>query len=418
VAVIGVRVVAAILHLGFTLPLVARLGPAGAGRVVGAVSAIELASLVGRLGVPVELARWRRLRVDPGPAGGRHLPTGPILAGAAASAVGAAAIGALVDLPVPVLAVGAASVTVAQSLSGWQRGGARFVVASLAHPTPALLVGILGLAEGGDPLQWYVAGATLAAATQAVASRADLARPAGPLAAVVELARTAPLGAAGLANQAILVAVPVVLLHQGRPEAATVLALALGAYRPLSILQFGLNFTVGPTVAGPGDRPIDARQRVVLDRAAGLQQLALVPYALVGGAVMAAVGAGLLTGHPLPTLLWCWLVLLAGHAVALGTGPTGQLLMMRGNERATVRAALAGLVGAVVWFALPLAPWLRAAGAISASLAVQNAMTAHLAWICDRWLARPGTVLPSALREVARMAARMATAGPPPVGRR
>lgn len=394
IGVIGIRLVGAGLHLAFALPLVAVLGPDDAGRTLAAVSSIELASLVGRLGLPIELARRRRL-------GGRRtaLPVPSVAVAAAASGLVAAMLAWLTGLPPVHLVVGAGAVTVAQVLAGWQRGAERFLVASLAHPVPALSAATIALLVGGlAPLTAFVAGASIAAITQLALARSDLRLAASTRSAVAHLAGTAQLGAAGLANQAVLLSIPVLLVAQGHPEGATVFSLAVGAFRPLLILQAGLNFTVGPRLAAATGEPLTPRQRVVLDQAAGLQHLAFLPYAVLTGLAVAAASRGLLIGHPLPTLPGSWLILLIGHAVGVGTGPTGQVLLMRGNERATVGAALAGLAAAATWFVLPLPAWARAAGALSAALATQNALTAVGAWTNDRWIADPLTIWPSAWR--------------------
>lgn len=392
-AVLAVRCLGAALHLAFAVPLVAVRGPGDAGRILAAVSAIELASLIGRLGLPVELARRHRLE---GPAG--VLPTGELWLSMAASALVAAAIGLAVDLAPPALVIGAVTVTAGQTISGWHRGGGRYLLASLAHPAPALLAAVIGLAtDVGHPIWWYVGGATLGAGFQLRRAAGDLVWTSVGGRAAANLIGTLSLGVAGMANHALLLALPVLLVAQGHAETATVLSLALGAYRPILILQAGVNFTIGPSVAAALGVPLDAEQRRRLDRAAGIQQVAFVPYALVAGLAVAAAGAGLGIGHRLPTLLATWLILLLGHAIAIGTGPTGQLLLMRGNERSTVLAAAGGLLAALLCLLLPLEPWLRAGGAVSASLAVQNLLTARAVWGHDRWSARPDRVWPSGL---------------------
>lgn len=411
-AVVAVRALAAVLNLALALPLVRLVGPASAGTTLATIAAMELASLLARLGVPVELARRRRLDD-----GGSSLPAGTVVVTALASGVIGAAIASLSQLPVAALIVGSVSMTIGQNLGGWQRGAGRFVLASLAHPVPALLAAVIGLVFGGRGpavlAWWYVAGATTAAIVQVLAVRRASGRTAGspsgsgrfggPAALLVSARQalaTAPLGAAGLANQALLLAVPVVLVHRGQPAASAVLSLALGAYRPLAILQYGLNFTVGPAVAGTGDRPLDERQLAALDRAAGLQQMALLPYLLLGIGPVALIAGGVGTGQPLPTLLHTWLVLLIGHAVAYGTGPTGQVLMMRGHGLDTVAAAMLGLGSGLVCLLVPVAPWLQAAGAITVSLAVQNLLTADRAMARSGWLARPSVVIPVVQKDI------------------
>jgi len=406
-AVLAVRSVGAALHLAFAVPLVALRGPGDAGRILAAVSAIELASLAGRLGLPVELARRHRLDH-----GGGALPTGVLWLAMAASALVAATIGLIVDLAPTALVIGAVSVTAGQTISGWHRGGGRYLLASLAHPAPALLAAVTGLLTGiGQPIWWFVAGAVVGTVTQVRGAASDLTwTPIDPRAAA-ELIRTISLGLAGMANHALLLALPVLLVASGHAETATVLSLALGAYRPVLILQAGVNFTVGPSMAAAAGVPLLADQRRRLDRAAGIQQVAFVPYALIAGLAVAAAGAGVGIGHRLPTLLTMWLVLLVGHAIAIGTGPTGQLLLMRGNERSTIAAAAAGLLAAMACLRLPVEPWLQAGGAVSAAMAVQNLLTARAVWSHDRWLARPDRAVPAGLDGLATAARALGALG-------
>lgn len=396
--VLVARGVAAVLHLLMALALVRVFGATDAGAFLAAISAIELASLVGRLGLPVVLTR-DRARQGPNPS---HLPVPTLACAIVASAGLGGLLGWTVDRPW-LVAIGAAAVTVNWCAGAWLRGAARFLAGSALHPGGGLLALLLGLAAGFDrPVVAYVLGTcVVTAAVPAIVGGLATGPTAAWRRAPSSYLGSASAGIGGIVNQVVLLALPIVLVFQNEPRTATVFSLAVGAFRPLLLAQQATNFVVGPRLATVSAGGLTPGQRSQLDGASAVLHLAIVAYSPLALLALVVISRWLTGPDELPHLLRSWAVLLIGYAVAVGTGPAGQVLLMRDRERATVRAAFAGLAVGATWFLLVSTPWLRAVGALAATLATQNLGVAVATWRHERWrvrLASPADLLPPLAR--------------------
>lgn len=379
------RTASAAFQVLFSVVIVAREGPARAGVILAALAAIELAALIGRLGVPVLLTRRRSSSFPIA-----LLPSAVVALVAVNAAIAGLLLG-LVGSRILLVGAGSAIVAVNVCLGFWHRGASRFLLAAAAHPLGAILLATVGVVlDTGDPLVLYVVGALATTCCLAIAARDEIGYHPGPIGkAAAEYRATLEVGLAEIGNLLALRGIPVLLVAMDLERDAAVFELAVRAFRPLLIIQFAFGFIIGPALAERADGPVTTVVRSRLNLATGLLQLAIVPYAIATFFVVDAVADGFAVGQPLPYLRATWLVLLIGHVAIVVTGPTGQVLLMRDKGRAALAAAALGALASIVWFAIPFDPWLRASGALTVGLTVQTAAATVAAGRTSGWLPHP-----------------------------
>jgi hypothetical protein len=394
-AVLAARLGSASLQLAVAASIVAAVGTDAGGRFFANVAGIELAALAARLGMPTVLARAAALGADRRRlAGGvARLPVSVLAVAPVAAGLGLV-LAAIFDRPTALLAGGAAAVSVGQCCAGWLRGFGRPALGAILHPLPALLAALVALTVlPTSPTTAYVAGAALAASV-AVAAVLLGSGGFGPNLRRTQYRSAVLLGGAELANQAVFLAPPLILVRYASPDAALVFGLAVRLVRPLTIVRFAVIQTFGPGFAGERHEPLQTSQRRLASTTSGVMTGAGLIYAavavplvlrfndqLVGGAGAPPTdGSGALamagTTAPLADqLFWAWAVVASAAVLNLATGPTGQLLAMRDFAGHSLRASVLALGCAPLALVLGFSPAVTAAVAVAIAEGTQALAT-------------------------------------------
>lgn len=366
---LGLRLLGAVVSLGFTVTLARLLGAAGTGIYYLALSTVSLAAVGGRLGLDNALVRL----IAAGTAGGDWgRARGAYRLGMGAALAASAAAGALLAILSPMLARGVfgkpelegplrwmaiAVVPLAlltlhgEALKGLKRIAAATSVQSLLVPLAAL-TGVILLVP-----RWGVTGAVWAyvLATLGTCSLARyfwvrsfrVPKEASGAVGLAELAAVAmPLFAIALVQTAMQLTATVVLGIYGTSAAVGAFGVASRTAQLATLFLVAVNSIAAPKLAalyGRGDHRALAN---TARSAAAITVLGASPlllfFLLAPSLAMRLFGAEFTAGGA------ALAILSIGHAVNAATGPVGVLLMMSGHERTLLRCVAAAAAVQVI----------------------------------------------------------------------
>lgn len=386
----GVRAAAMVVQIGVAVALVALRGAAVTGDYFADVSAIALVAIVARVGLPTLMARRAnlavRLRRPPQPpAEEQSVPPqmpGLVLMVFPLAALLAFGVGAAFGRPSWELCIGAGLLALGQCFAGWVQGSERQVAAAGWQHLPAPVATAAAMLLGFEPIIGHVIGLALAAV--ALGALVGAGAGFGGSIAAADVVSTVLLGGSELTNQLATLLPPLVLANYATLESAAVFGFAVRMLRPMSVARYAVSHTYGARLAGTtGQTLTDADRRLATTMTALLTAMAAA-YAVVALPLAWLFQRGWSPAGPIPGygglsgLVAAWGALTLSALVNAATGPTGQLLAMRGHGGWSMAAAVVGLMVAPVALVLPGSPATQAAWFASLAGVVQTALAALL----------------------------------------